>query len=282
MKIGIIGNADRAVAWEKNLRPHPSVSEVIIARNLEGIGTIDACILIDDSPDKLDLLLESIKQGFHSFLVSRLPRDLYKAEKIYHASEESNVVVQYSHWPTLSPDSQWMFQKIQKPRFIQVIRELSHTDYLERDTSISDYWLDELAFCMNWINGATHHVDVNQTALKSKESGAIHLFLRFDSGTTAGIFVNTVANKNNHKRTVSDHSFILYADVIEHTVQTGEKNQSGHFFRQKKMFDATKSAEIAALQFLKAVQMRKVSPFGAYDLYQTLKVAEKISKKLAV
>lgn len=282
MKIGIVGNADRAVAWEQNLRPHASVSEVIIAQNLEGMGNIDACILIDDSADKLNLLLEMIKQGIHSFLVSRLPTDISKAEKIYHASQESNVTVQYSHWPTLAPDSQWMFQKIQKPRFIQIVKEISRTDYLERNTQLDNYWLDELALCMNWVNGSTHHLDVNQTAISREQSGAIHIFLRFDSGATSAIFVNSVANGNNHKRTISDHSFILYSDVIEHTVQIAEKNQSGNLFYQKKMFDASTAAGNASLQFLKAIQMRKAAPFGAYDLFQTLKVADKIKKQLAI
>ncbi len=270
-----------AVAWEKNLRPHPSISEVVIARSLAGIGTIDACILIDDSDSQLDMLLDAVKAGYHSFLVSRLPQNLQKVERVYHASEESNVAVQFSHWPSLAPASKWMFQKVRKPNFLQIVREISHTDFLERDTHIGDYWIDELAFCIKWIGGITHSVDVNQTGI-SGSGGAIHLFLRFDSGATAGIYVSTVANQNSHTRTVSDKSYILNCNVLEQSVRAGQTNDDGHLFFQKKMFDASRSAELASSQFLKAIQLNKSTPFSAYDLFRTLKVVDKINRKIKV
>lgn len=280
MKVGIIGSAERAVAWEKNMGQHPSVTEVIIARSLQGIGPIDACVIIDDSESNLDILLEAVKTGYHCFLVSRLPQDTPKVEKIYHAAEESNVAVQFSHWPSLAPASQWMVQKIQKPRFIQIIREIRHSDYLERDSNLPYYWIDELAFCIRWLNGAIHHVDVNQTSRAATRGGAIHLFLRFDSGSTANIYVTTVSNRNNHVRTASDNSYLLECNVLEQNVRMGQTNDNDHLFFKKKMFDASRSAELASTQFLKAIQLKKTTPFGAYDLYRTLTVVDKINKKL--
>lgn len=282
MKIGIIGSAERAVAWEKNMGQHPSVSEVVIARSLHGIGPVDACVIIDDSETNLDTLLKAVKAGYHCFLVSRLPLNTSKAEKIYHASEESNVLIQFSHWPSLAPASQWMFQKVQKPRFLQIIREIRHTEYLERDTDMTYYWTDELAFCIKWLNGATHHIDVNQTNLDTHDGGAIQLFLRFDSGATANIFVSTTSDRNNHKRTASNHNYLLECDVLQQNVRAGQTNEDRHLFFQKEAFDASQSAELAATQFLKAIQLNKPTPFGAYDLYQTLKVVDKINKRLKI
>lgn len=282
MNIGIVGTAERAVAWETNLRPHRSVSEVVIAPSLNDLGKVDACILIDDSDSKLDTLMKAVKAGYHSFLVSQLPLDTARVEKIYHASEESNVMVQFSHWPTLAPASQWMFQTVQKPRFIHIIREISHTDFLERNFNLDYYWIDELAFCIRWIDGATHHVDVKRADLNIKKGGAIHLFLQFDSGATAGIFVTTASAENHHKRVGADRSFILDCDVLSQKVRAGRSNGEGHLFFDKKVFDASTSAELASTLFLKAIQLRKPTAFGAYDLFRTLKVVDKINRKITV
>lgn len=282
MKIGIVGSAERAVAWEANLRPHRSVTEVIIAPTLKDLGKIDACILIDDSDSKLDVLMRAVKAGYHSFLVSKLPLATSTVEKIYHASEESNVMVQFSHWPTLAPASQWMFQTVPKPRFIHIVREISHTDFMERNFDLDYFWIDELAYCIKWIDGATHQVDVKRADLNIKNGGAIHLFLRFDNGATAGIFVTTASAENHHKRVGSDRSFLLDCDVLTQTVRAGQSNGAGHLFFEKKMFDASESAELASTKFLKAIQLKKPTAFGAYDLFRTLKVVDKINKKIAV
>ncbi|MFH5833040.1 hypothetical protein [Halalkalibaculum sp. DA384] len=282
MKIGIIGTAERAVAWEKNMGQHPSVSEVIITRSLDDLGTADACVIIDESDTNLDTLMEAVKAGYHCFLVSRLPRKLPNIEKIYHASEESNVAVQFSHWPSLAPASQWMIQKIQKPHFIQIIREIGHTDFLERDNIPSYYWIDELAFCIKWMKGAIHQVDVNQTKQAGRLGGATHIFLRFESGSTANIFVNTASHRNNHIRMASDASYILDCDILEQKGRIGKVSDGDRLFFQKKLFDASRSAELASSQFLKAIQLNRPTPFGAYDLYRTLKVVDKIGKKLTL
>lgn len=282
MKIGIVGSAERVVAWEKNLRPHQSVSEVIIARTLEDLGKVDACILIDDSETQLETLTKAVKSGLHSFLVSKLPLDTSQIEKIYHASEESNVTVQFSHWPSLAPASQWMSQKIPKPRFIHIVREISHTDFMERSFDLDYFWIDELALCIKWIDGATHQIDVKRADLNINRGGAIHLFVRFDSGATAGIFVSTASAENYHKRVVSDQSYILDCDVLNQSVRAGQSNDEGHLFFEKKMFDSTRAAELASTQFLKAIQLRKSTPFGVYDLLKTLNVIDKINRKISV
>lgn len=282
MKIGIVGSAERAVAWENNLRPHQSVSEVVIARTLDDLGNIDACILIDESDTQLETLGRAVKSGYHTFLVSKLPQNSSGVEKIYHASEESNVMVQFSHWPSLAPATQWMAQKVPKPRFMHLVREVGHTDFMERNLGFDNFWIDEVALCIKWVDGATHQVDVKRTDLNAARGGAIHLFLRFDSGATAGIYVSTSGAENYHKRVVSDHSYMLDCNVLTQTVRAGQANAEGHLFFEKKVFDASRAAELASTQFLKAIQLKKSTPFGAYDLLRTLNVVDKVNKKISV
>jgi len=78
MKVGIVGDAKRAVAWEKHLRPHRIVKEVELCAHINEVGKVDACLLIDDTDQNLDLLLEGIHQGFNCFLISRPPTNTQK------------------------------------------------------------------------------------------------------------------------------------------------------------------------------------------------------------
>lgn len=281
MKIGIVGPAERAVAWEQHLRPHHSVSEVIIAAQLQDIGDVDGCLIMDDTEQQLDILLKALQKGYHSFLISRLPTNTDMVEKAYHAAEESDIVLQFSHWPTFAPASQWMYSKIRKPNFIQVIREISHTNFLEMKYDIDHYWIDELAFCLKWIDGIVHHIDIKSAEIGDAKPASIQIFLRFDSGATSGIFINTAAVENRHKRVAADHIYLMDCDVLQQNVRMGEVNESGHLFFKKESFDASISAEIAVTQFLKAIQMNKPTLFSGYDAFRVCKVVDKIKNRIA-
>lgn len=280
MRIGIIGPADRAVAWEKHLRPHHSVSEVAISKKLSGIGDIDACFLLDESPDRLNKLLEIVKAGYHTFLIAPIPTDTRQTQKVYHAAEESNVLVQFSHWPTLAPASKWMSKKISKPSFIQVNREINYTEYAESDHPFEYYWIDELAFCLRWMSGSVHHMDLKTVDLSEQHQYALHMLLRFESGATANIFVNATANTSRHHRIAANNHFLLDCDVLDQTVRMGEENGGGHLFFKKQSFDASKAAELSALEFLKSIQLNRQTIYNAYHLWELNKTIDKIKKRL--
>ncbi|HKK43991.1 MAG TPA: hypothetical protein VJ964_00615 [Balneolaceae bacterium] len=280
MKVGIVGPADRAVAWEKHLRPHKSVSEVAIAASLKGMGDIDACLLLDKSEDRLKHLLEAVKIGYHTFLIAPLPTNSIMVEKVYHAAQESNVLLQFTHWPTLAPASKWMAKKISKPSFIQVIRELSHSEYIESGYDFDYYWIDELAFCLRWINGAVHHIDLKTVEFANDHIYAIHMFLRFDSGATANIYINTASDENNHHRLAANNNFLLDCNVLEQTVRLGQEHNNGHLYFNRQSFDATRAAELSTLEFLKSVQMNRPTIYNGYHLLELTKAMDKIKKRL--
>lgn len=280
MKIGIVGAADRAVAWENHLRSHQSVSEVAISASLQKIGRVDACFLLDDSDNRLDHLLKSIKAGYHTFLIAPLPTRSADVEKVYHAAEESNVLVQFSHWPTLAPASKWMAKQMHRPSFIQIIHEVSHSKYLESNGDFDSIWIDELAFCLRWIDGAVHHIDLKTVELSPAKTYAIHLFLRFDSGATANIYVNTASAESKHHRVAADSNYLIDCDVLEQAVRLGEQNNDQHLFFKRKSFDATQSAELSAMEFIKSIQFNRPTIYNSYHLLELTKTLDKIKRRM--
>lgn len=281
MKIGIVGSADRAVAWENHIQPHPIAKEVIIARKLPDVGSVDACFLLDESDSRLESLLNAIKAGIHTFLISPIPTDRNAIEKIYHIAEEANVLLQFSHWPTLAPASQWIMKRISRPRFIQILRHISYTEFLESEYSIEHYWINELAYCLKQIDGSVHSIDLQPVRLQSNVIHALHIFLRFDNGTTANIFINSSAGKNDHKRFTANSHFIADCNVLEQEVKLGNETNGQNLFFTKKQFDPTLAAEQSATAFLKAVRMKKQTLYNSYDLLRFSKVLEKVRKRLS-
>lgn len=282
MEIGIVGTAERAMAWEQHLRPHRSVSEVTITSQLRDVGNVDACLLLDKSEQRLQQLLQAVKYGYHSFLVAPLPTERASVEKLYHAAEESNVLLQFSHWPTLAPASKWMSKKIPKPSFIQIVREINHSEFFDSGYDFDYYWIDELAFCLRWINGAVHHIDLKTASFTNDQLYLLHLFLRFDSGATANIYINAVSADAHHHRVAADTNYILDCNVSDQTVRQGEqKNNHRRLFFNKQSFDASKSAELAALEFIKSIQLKRPTIYNGYHLMELSKTIEKIKKRLA-
>lgn len=280
MKIGIVGPAERALAWEEHIRPHRTVEEVIIAPRLEGIGTIDACFLLDETSSQLQTLLDCVQAGIHTFLIAPLPTDRELIEKVYHASEEANVLLQFSHWPSLAPSSQWIAQKIIRPKFIQINREINYTDFLESKYNFEHYWINELAFSLKWIDGTVHKMDINTATLGSSSIYNLHLFLRFDNGATANIFVNSCADQNKHNRFIADTSFIADCNVLKQHVRLGEQKNGENLFFEKKRFDSSLAAKQAATKFIKAIQLNKSTVYNSYDLFKLCRELKQINRRI--
>lgn len=277
MRVGIIGDAKRAVAWETHLRPVSSVSEVVIAPTLKSAGQIDACFLIDETDENLQHLIKAIRLGIHTFLISRLPADKSQLQKVYHSSQEADVRIQFSHWPTISPSVHWMQQQLPKPDFIQVVRKTSYINYTENKRMYHHNWVDELALITKWLDMTTQHIEAYEM-MGNQSNAGIRIHLSYDSGASASIFYLSVGDENYHQRLISGKHIILDLDVIKQQARKLIPSQDEHFSVEKRSFDASKTAELAAVHFFKAIQTKRSTLFTPYDALNTATMAEKVEK----
>ncbi|MEX0608379.1 MAG: hypothetical protein WD016_03920 [Balneolaceae bacterium] len=280
MKVGIIGDAKRAVAWEQHLRPHRIVHEVDLCPTIQTVGEVDACFLIDESPDNLHVLLEGIQMGLNCFLISKPPSDKKMLEKIHQATREAGVHVQLSHWPTLAPATQWMMDRINRPSVISIIRQVSYSQFSNLDDEFKQLWMDELGLCIKWVGSGIHHLEAKEVAMSANQPLIIHLFLRFDNGASADIRINVAGGDSYHQRLIATKQEVLECNVPSQTIRIGRLNSGEHLFFEKQVFDPAKSAEKAALMFLKSIQMNKETAYTSYDAYQLALQVERIEQRL--
>jgi hypothetical protein len=283
MKVGIIGDKKRAVVWEKHLRPLTAVREVIITPSISDLHNTDtaACILLDDSSDNLKNLGESIRLGLHTYLVSVLPVDHKELKKIYHLVQESDVRVQFSHWPTISPASQWMKQQLPKPGFIQVIREHPHISYSENKVRFSHAWIDEIAWIVKWMDMSTHRIEAKHIIPGNPDSG-IQVYLKFENGASASLFYLVPGSKNSHRRIVSSPSLLLDCHVEQQSVKKTVVGDNQRLTVESQTFDASKSAGLSASLFFKAIKLKRNTAFTAYDALNASMVIDNIKELLRI
>lgn len=280
MKVGIVGDATRAVAWEQHLRPHSIVREVELCSSIQDLDNIDACLILDDSKENLDTLLEGVRRGFHCFFIAKQPNDIQKLEKIHRSARESGCHIQFAQWPSLAPATRWMMDKIPKPGFIHIERELVRNQMNQVVSEFRSHWIDELGLCIKWINSGIHHIEARQISLSKETPTIAHFFLRFDNGTTAVINIYAAATENRHKRIVCNKQEILECNVPQQTVKLGRLNESSRIYFEKQTFDATKAAEKAALLFLKSIQLNRETGYTSYDALQLAIQIERVEARL--
>lgn len=280
MKVGIVGDSKRGLAWEGHLRPHSIVRQVDLVSSLSDLDNVDACLLLDESPQNLDILLEGIHRGFNCFFIAKPPTDTSKLEKIHRASKEAGVLVQLAHWPTLAPATQWMMDKVNRPGFIHIEKEVNRNQLVDIESEFRHLWIDELGLCLKWIDSGIHHIEAKQISLSEGYPVIIHLFLRFDSGASASINVYTGASENNHKRLISNKKDILECNVPTQTIKLGRINESNRLFFEKQVFDPATAAEKAALLFLKSIQLNKESAYTSYDAFRLSMHVDKVEQRL--
>ena len=280
MKIAIIGDASRTLAWENHLRPHNIVKEVILSPSINGIQKADACLLLDDTSQNLEHLLATIQKGIHTFFISKLPLNVEKLERVQRVAREANVEIQFSHWPSLSSATQLMTDLIDRPSLVNIVREVNHTLIVESSSDFKHFWVDEVGFCLRIMNSGIHHIEAKQVSLENKEPVAIQIFIRFDNGGTASIYINIGAIENNHHRFVANSNGIIECDVHKQLIRDGRIGSGNKLFFKKEEFDPSKSAEKAALQFLKAIQLNKEPTFTIHHLLQLARASKKIDARL--
>ena len=280
MKIGIVGDATRGVAWEQHLRPHNIVEQVDLCPSLNDLSSVDACFILDESENNLDILLEAVQCGYHSFFVAKQPTDIKKLEKIHRAARESGCNVQFAQWPSLAPATRWMMDVIKKPTYLHIEKHIQRNQLIDLPSEFRNLWIDELGLCMKWLNGGIHHLEAKQISLEGEHPAMMHLFLRFDSGSTASINIYAVASENRHLRLISTKHEMLDCNVPEQQVKHGKISASNRMFFEKHIFDPSTAAEKAALLFLKSIQLGRDSGYNSFDALQLAIQVDRIESRL--
>ena len=280
MKVGIVGDVTRAIAWQNHLRPHNIVEEVILCRTIRELNETDACIILDDSNDNLNILLDGVKRGFNCFFVAKQPTDIKQLEKIHRSAKESHCQIQFAQWPSLAPATRWMMDKIAKPSFIHIERTIMRNQMNQTADEFRSFWMDELGLCIKWADSGIHHIEAKQISLTNEFPTIAHFFLRFDNGTTASINIYAAGNENRHLRIVSGKTELLECNVPKQTVKYGRNSAKNRIYFDKQSFDPTKAAEKSALLFLKSIQLNKETGFTSYDALQLAIHVERIESRL--
>jgi len=281
MKIAIVGQTDRADAWEKHIRAYRTVEEVIITSRLRYVGDADACVLLDDSEDRLEQVLKTVKLGYPTYLVSRLSDDTEVLRKIHSASQESGVPVQFSHWPTLAASTHWMRQQIQRPEWFTASKQLISAAYTENTEQFRFHWMDEIALISKWMDSSVQRVSAQAARVQGNMTG-VTMLLHFEHGGTAFISLSLVSSSPGHFRSAGDSNIQLECDVSNQQVRSIGFSEGSHLTVRKQSFDATGTAELSVGRFLKSVQNRKPVSYSAFDALRTARIVEMIDRQLAI
>ncbi|MDZ7756897.1 hypothetical protein [Rhodohalobacter sp.] len=279
MKIAILGEQNRATAWEKHLRKLSAITEVVITSSIPEKDSVDAAILLDNTDLKLNSLEQLIKLGIHSYLVSHLPLDEKALEKVHHSAQEADVRVQFSHWPSLAPASLWMKQKIKKPNLIQIKREVKFLSGAIDQTEIDHHWIDEVAWIIKSLGGNVHRIEAKPMVINQVRLG-LNVTLRYEDSSVASIQFSALGGTNLHQRIISDENLAIDCDAIHQLVHLYRVNDFGNLKKETKKFDPKSTAEVSVLQFIKSIQLERDTLFNAYDALQTAKIVDKIHNQI--
>ncbi|TVQ13463.1 MAG: hypothetical protein EA364_06570 [Balneolaceae bacterium] len=274
LKIGILGPVSRAVVWEKYLRPHPTVSEVVIASDIPALAGVQACILLDEGPDRLATALNLVKLGYHLFIVGRLPMQVAEAEKIFYTAEESGIAVQYSNWAVFSEGTRWM--RSQLPRFdlYQSVRELEGMPLESGIEPFMGYILEDVALAQNWSGSNVNRVLANMAVSDAGEPVSIQCYLRFENSSAASVFFIANSRRNLHNRYASGRAGSVFTDVQARKAFY-RTSDGGLRADTEYTFDEPEPAHYAVTQFLKTIQLKRDSDFSGYhglQLARTIRI----------
>ncbi len=275
MRLVIAGDIVRGKQWEKYLRERASVREAIVTPEFRGEDT-DAVVLLDDSAAGLAQVLQIIKKGYPVYLVSPLPTDIDELLKVYHASEEANVSVQFSHWASFSSITRYMRKYINTgPQYIE-IRKSDRGRTVPRPDTFRQAWVDELALIVTLQNGSVQHITAKPVVLQDLTAG-IHISMRFDSGSVASIHYMAVSPAEKYERHIQSNNSLFFCDILaQKTTRYSAENSTSLLQADYNTFDSTDTASNSLDIFIRSVKTRKPSGFSALNALQTARLAKRI------
>lgn len=281
MKIGLVGDKIQTAAWEQRLQKRASVNEVVITGDIEHLGhAINACILLNPSETSYDQAALAVRKGYHVFLVSKLPVNRRQVERLYHYAEESRVGVQLAHWATFNPASQWILNHIKEPETIHIERSLTHSQFKRYDNDFRNLWIEDIALILKLIPYNVHRVDASFGGIHREVAPQLQLFIRFDNGSIATLFVQTSAQNPRHIRFITGRNTSAEHNVAQNELMVGRKTPVNDIYFEHIHTAREEPADRALSLFLKSVQMKEDPVYSVYDGLKMTKILETIEEKI--
>lgn len=268
LRIGILGEPDRTAAWEKYLRIHPSVSEVVLTNAITALGDIHACILLDET-DALTNALHFARHGIHVFLVTRIPTDLPALIRLQNTVEESRTIAQFANWAYFNPASLWMIEQIPRPRMLHVYREIPVQHAREHQLRLDNLWIEDLSLMLKWVDSGVHRMET-QSMVHDQETIFRHGFIQFDNGTSATFALTLKSSNLQHKRLIFDSNTVMEADIIARKVYLN-RNIPNVLPYEARDFSNELPVQQSITRFLKAIQMRSQAEYGIFDVVRLVR-----------
>lgn len=280
MKIVIVGDQQRADTWEQLFRKLPEISEVIFTNEILADPTVDGVLLIDDSEHALSRLLQSVKNGHHTYFISRLFYHTERLEEIYRASEEAGVQVQFSHWPTLSESVQWIKKRMPNPSHIMIRKDSVQAS--RKVIDIEDFnheWMDEISLITGITGGQVHKSIIRPVLLKNWITG-FSATLLFESSTVVSFHFSGIASQKFHQRIFSDHHSLLDFDALAQQVHSINLNSLNRMTRTVEAFHSAETAKNSLNAFIRSAKENTRPVFSPYEAISASKVIDLISRSL--
>lgn len=280
MKIVIVGDQQRADTWEQLLRKLPEISEVIFTNDILADPTIDGVLLIDDSDLALSRLLQSVKNGHHTYFISRLYYHTERLEEIYRASEEAGVQVQFSHWPTLSESVQWIKNRMPAPAHIMIRKDSVQVS--RKVIDIEDFnheWMDEISLITGITGGKVHKSIIRPVVLKKWITG-FSATLMFESSAVVSFHFSGIASQKFHQRIFSDHHSLLDFDALVQKVDIVNLNHLNRMTRKVETFNSADTAVNSLNAFIRSAKQNTRPVFSPYEAISASRVIDLISRSL--
>lgn len=280
MKILVAGEPARAKQWEKYLREINSVQKVILSQTVSE-ESVDAVILLSDKPDNLDQLIRILQKGYPVYLVSKLPLDLKKLQQIYNISEEANVSVQFSHWPSLSAMTHWVRKRINNnPRLIQ-IHKYFRGRQIPDDDWVTHQWTEEIAYIFSLKNSTVQNISSFPIKLNRHLTG-IQVMIRFDNASVASLHFLAVGDKDQHERIIYSKNSIIQCDLRSQKTACHTPEENSNILKAEHgSFDPADTAPQSVEYFIRSVKTYRESGFSASKALQTARSVKKIKKLIS-
>lgn len=282
MRVGIVGDPEITKAWELRLQAHSIVNEVTLVNHSEHLPSLDACVIINPNEDAYQEAAITMRKGIHTFLVTQIPSSKLHVERLYHFAEESRVFLQLAHWSSFSPATQWISSRVNAPRLVQINRKISIDDYHRFDGKFSQYWIDDIAYCLKMIDSHVHRVDVGIIGNVDTGMPQFQAYLKFDNSATASLFIGVGTRRSNYTRFLSNRTTLAEHQVDTHTVHLSQTQRLHTPNIQSKIFNDEEPADRALSLFLKSVQTNSDPVYSIYDCLKLARVVQQIEERLSL
>jgi predicted dehydrogenase len=185
----------------------------------QALAHVDAVMVSTPTVQHFEVCRFFLENGKHVLVEKPICRTLDEADRLIEISERQRLVLAVGHLERFNPAVEYVGQRVEKPRFLEIQRLGSFSPRSLDIDVILDLMIHDLDIILQWDRSGVKEIRACGIPVISRQTDIANVRLQFNSGLVANLTASRVSQDKTRKLRIFQKDIYMSADYIERSVK---------------------------------------------------------------